>query len=99
MNISIYHKFYYCIIAVRSAEPRRSFPYIQDSLGIREIQVGTTIMYVDYAMNADTIGQEGNYIDLQRLEVGNECSKYSSLFLKRNVERTRVVEPNIAKGK
>ena len=59
----------------------------------------TTMMYVDYAMNADTIGQEGTYIDLQRLEVGKDCAKYSSLFLKRSVERTRVVGPNIAIGK
>ena len=76
-----------------------AFPTTKTRLGIREIQVGTTIMYVDYAMNADTIGQEGTYIDLQRLEVGNDCSKYSSLFLKRSVERTRVVGPNIAIGK
>ena len=76
-----------------------AYPTTKTRLGLREIQVGTTMMYVDYAMNADTIGQEGTYIDLQRLEVGNDCSKYSSLFLKRSVERTRVVGPNIAIGK
>lgn len=76
-----------------------AYPTTKTRLGLREIQVGTTMMYVDYAMNADTIGQEGTYIDLQRLEVGNGCSKYSSLFLKRSVERTRVVGPNIAIGK
>lgn len=76
-----------------------AYPTTKTRLGLREIQVGTTMMYVDYAMNADTIGQEGTYIDLQRLEVGNGCSKYSSLFLKRSVKRTRVVGPNIAIGK
>lgn len=76
-----------------------AYPTTKTRLGLREIQVGTTMMYVDYAMNADTIGQEGTYIDLQRLEVGYGCSKYSSLFLKRSVERTRVVGPNIAIGK
>lgn len=76
-----------------------AYPTTKTRLGLRETQVGTTMMYVDYAMNADTIGQEGTYIDLQRLEVGNGCSKYSSLFLKRSVERTRVVGPNIAIGK
>lgn len=76
-----------------------AYPTTKTRLGLREIQVGTTMMYVDYAMNADTIGQEGTYIDLQRLEVGKDCAKYSSLFLKRSVERTRVVGPNIAIGK
>ena len=47
-------------------------------------------MYVDYAMNADSIGKEHTYIDKQRLEIGRDCAKYSSLFLKQFVGSTRV---------
>lgn len=54
-------------------------------LGLKTKQVGKSIMHIDYAMNADTIGKEWTYIDLQRLEVGQDCSKYSSLFLAKRV--------------
>ena len=33
-------------------------PSTKTRRGLKEKQVGTTIMYVDYAMNADSIGQE-----------------------------------------
>ena len=52
-------------------------------------QVGTAIMHVDYAMNADTIGKLSTYIDLQRLEVGKDCAKYSSLFLQKRVAESK----------
>ena len=57
-------------------------------LGLKTKQVGKSIMHIDYAMNADTIGKEWTYIDLQRLEVGQDCSKYSSLFLSKRVSTT-----------
>ncbi len=58
-------------------------------LGIKEKQVGTSILHVDYAMNADSIGQENTYIDLGRLEVGKECCKYYSVFLRQSIGDTR----------
>ncbi|MBR1788055.1 MAG: GLPGLI family protein [Bacteroidaceae bacterium] len=64
-------------------------PSTKTRRGLKEKQVGTTIMHVDYAMNADSIGQEQTYIDKQRLEVGRDCAKYSSLFLRRFVGSTR----------
>ena len=64
-------------------------PSTKTRRGLKEKQVGTTIMYMDYAMNADSIGQEQTYIDKQRLEVGKDCAKYSSLFLKQFVGSTR----------
>lgn len=64
-------------------------PSTKTRRGLKEKQVGTTIMYVDYAMNADSIGQERTYIDKQRLEIGRDCAKYSSLFLKQFVGSTR----------
>ena len=67
-----------------------AFPSAKTRFGLKEKQVGTTIMYVDYAMNADSIGLERTYIDLQRLEVGKDCAKYSSLFLKRSVAGTHL---------
>lgn len=66
-----------------------AFPSTKTRRGLKEKQVGTTIMYVDYAMNADSIGQEQTYIDKQRLEIGRDCAKYSSLFLKQFVGSTR----------
>lgn len=64
-------------------------PSTKTRRGLKEKQVGTTFMYVDYAMNADSIGQERTYIDKQRLEIGRDCAKYSSLFLKHFVGSTR----------
>ena len=64
-------------------------PSTKTRRGLKEKQVGTTIMYVDYAMNADSIGKERTYIDKQRLEIGRDCAKYSSLFLKQFVGSTR----------
>lgn len=75
--------------AVRSAKTR---------FGLKEKQVGTSIMHVDYAMNADTIGKEWTYIDLQRLEISKDCAKYSSLFLKRSVSSTSSKQGSIIKG-
>ena len=66
-----------------------AIPSTKTRRGLKEKQVGTTIMYVDYAMNADSIGQEQTYIDKQRLEIGRDCAKYSSLFLKQFVGSTR----------
>ena len=66
-----------------------AIPSTKTRRGLKEKQVGTTIMYVDYAMNADSIGQERTYIDKQRLEIGRDCAKYSSLFLKQFVGSTR----------
>lgn len=66
-----------------------AFPSTKTRRGLKEKQVGTTIMYVDYAMNADSIGLEQTYIDKQRLEIGRDCAKYSSLFLKQFVGSTR----------
>ena len=66
-----------------------AYPSSKTRRGLKEKQVGTTIMYVDYAMNADSIGQERTYIDKQRLEIGRDCAKYSSLFLKQFVGSTR----------
>ena len=78
-----------------------AFPGAKARFGLREKQVGTSIMHVDYAMNADSIGQEQTYIDLQRLEIGKDCAKYSSLFLKRSVDGTHLVNSGqgIARGK
>ena len=67
-----------------------AYPSSKTRRGLKEKQVGTTIMYVDYAMNADSIGKEHTYIDKQRLEIGRDCAKYSSLFLKQFVGSTRV---------
>lgn len=64
-------------------------PSVKTRLGLKQKQVGTSIMHVDYAMNADSIGQEKTYIDLQRLEIGRDCAKHSSLFLKHFVGSTR----------
>ena len=75
-----------------------AIPDARTRRGLKEKQVGTTIMYVDYAMNADTIGQERTYIDLQRLEVGKDCAKYSSLFLKQAMANTRIIGESIARG-
>ena len=66
-----------------------AIPSTKTRRGLKEKQVGTAIMYVDYAMNADSIGQEQTYIDKQRLEIGRDCAKYSSLFLKQFVGSTR----------
>lgn len=75
-----------------------AFPTAKTRLDLKEIQVGTTIIYVDYAMNADTIGQERTYIDLQRLEIGKDCAKYFSLFLKRSISNHKKVGNSIARG-
>ena len=61
-------------------------------LGLKTKQVGKSIMHIDYAMNADTIGKEWTYIDLQRLEVSQDCSKYSSLFLSKRVIKRKTID-------
>ena len=67
-------------------------------LGLKTKQVGKSIMHIDYAMNADTIGKEWTYIDLQRLEVGQDCSKYSSLFLSKRVGTTVKVRSSVLRS-
>ena len=74
------------------------FPSARTRMWLKEKQVGTSVLHVDYAMNADSIGQEHTYIDLQRLEVGKECAKYYSLFLKRSVGKTHVSGGAIVRG-
>ena len=67
-------------------------------LDLKTEQVGKSIMHIDYAMNADTIGKEWTYIDLQRLEVGQDCSKYSSLFLSKRVGTTVKVRSSVLRS-
>lgn len=87
-----------CLLAQQNQG--EAFPSAKTRFGLKEKQVGTSMMYIDYAMNADSIGQEQTYIDLQRLEIGEDCAKYSSLFLKRSVAGTRLVNggQGIARG-
>lgn len=94
MRIRLLLTFFYCICwgcLFAQQNQGEAFPSAKTRFGLKEKQVGTTIMYVDYAMNADSIGLERTYIDLQRLEVGKDCAKYSSLFLKRSVSGTHLV--------
>ena len=94
MRIRLLLTFSYCICwgcLFAQQNQGEAFPSAKTRFGLKEKQVGTTIMYVDYAMNADSIGLERTYIDLQRLEVGKDCAKYSSLFLKRSVAGTHLV--------
>lgn len=67
-------------------------------LGLKTKQVGKSIMHIDYAMNADTIGKEWTYIDLQRFEVGQDCSKYSSLLLSKRVGTTVKVRSSVLRS-
>lgn len=73
-------------------------PSVKTRLGLKQKQVGTSIMHVDYAMNADSIGQEKTYIDLQRLEIGKDFAKYSSLFLQRCIRTTGKATGAIVRG-
>lgn len=94
--------FVICFMIVSSLRSQQNqgeaLPSAKTRVGLKEKQVGTTIMHVDYAMNADTIGQEWTYIDLQRLETGKDCAKYYSLFLKRGVASTKYGKGAIVRG-
>ena len=54
-------------------------PSAKTRVGLKEKQVGTTIMHVDYAMNADTIGLEWTYIDLQLVRIEPSISNVQKI--------------------